>query len=190
MQLVKSAIRSSCRSVCLKDLRDVLQVSSIHQSVNSWQNCGETQAGSTQTFSTPLWFPALCSAAGLHTVKLLLGGDFPLARCRQNNTPVSKQSQTSAAGEHSAYGCSALVCSCLLIPTVSPSHLLSPSLTRSLHSAAVSLSSLSHFPVGSDFEAGTLGWQIDLLQTDDGPLQEYSEPGVFKGPNSPSKCCL
>lgn len=113
---------------------------------------------------------------------------FSLPRCRQNNTSVSKQTQASAAGEHSTYSHSALVCSSLLIPSVSPSHPLSLSL---YHSTAVSLPFLpSHSPVGSDFEAGASGWQIDLQQTNDGPLQEYSEPGIFKGPNSPWKWCL
>lgn len=54
---------------------------------------------------------------------------FSLPRCRQNNTSVSKQTQASAAGEHSAYSHSALVCSSLLIPSVSPSHPLSLSLS-------------------------------------------------------------
>lgn len=111
----------------LQDLWDVLQVSSIHQSVNSWQNCGETQDSdflASSRFPLCVWFWLL------DYTQWGFCADFPLARRRQNNTPVSKQSQTSAAGERSAYSCSALVCSCLLIPTVSPSHLLS--LTRSL----------------------------------------------------------
>lgn len=61
---------------------------------------------------------------------------FPLPRRRQNNTSVSKQTQASAAGEHSVYSRSALVCSSLLIPSVSPSHPLALSL---YHSTAVSL---------------------------------------------------
>lgn len=100
---------------------------------------------------------------------------FPLPWCRQNNTSVSKQIQASAAGEHSAYSHSALVCSSLLIPSVS----LLPSSLSLFLSLSLSLSSPSHSLVGSDFEAGASGWQIDLLQTDDGPLQKYSEPGIF-----------
>lgn len=66
-----------------------------------------------------LWFPALFSAAGRHSRRFVRWW-YPLARRRQNNTSVSKQTQASAAGKHSALSHSALVCFPLMIPSVFP----------------------------------------------------------------------
>jgi len=89
----------------------------------------------------------------------------------------SQQTNTSARSRRAQRIQSLSTCVFLSADTLSfPPPIFSLSLILTL---SLSLSSPSHSPVGSDFEAGALGWQIDLLQTDDGPLQEYSEPGIF-----------
>lgn len=141
MQLVKSAIRLFCRSACLKDLRDVLQVSSIHHSVNSWQSCGETQAGFTQILVSRSVFSCWTTT---HS-KAFVRWRFPLGTV-QTEQHSSQQTITNIRSERAQHVRLLSTCVFLSADTHSihpPIFSFFPSFSL-FHSAAVSL---SHFPL-------------------------------------------